>query len=200
MGRMHSDEPSPPRWERESSEVLHEYDIFRTRRDRVRAPGDGALHEFEIVESKNGVTVVALTPEGRLVMVEQFRHPLRERSLETPSGIIEEGESPMAAGLRELREETGFTAASAEEIGVVVLNPSWQTTRVHILLARDVAREAEGKSLDEGEDTRVRVISEAEVLGLLRDGTIDSAAVVSALARWQWAKDGGEAEQETHGR
>jgi ADP-ribose pyrophosphatase len=186
---MHSDESPPPVWERESSEPLHEYDLFRTRRDRSRSPQDGSLHEFDIVESQDGVTVIALTPEGEVVLVEQFRHALRQLSLETPSGILEEGESPTIAGLRELKEETGYSAPSAEEIGTVVLNPSWLTTRVHVLLARNATRNGD-KDLDESEDTSVRLASEEEVLRMVGEGKISSAAVVSALAFWQWSKNG----------
>lgn len=178
----------PPDWTLEHSEPLADYEIFSVRRDRVRSPEDGSLHDFHVAESPAGVTVLAFTPEDELVLVRQFRHPLRAVSLETPSGIVDEGEDPSLAALRELREETGFEGSHPEILGTMVLNPSWQTSRVHVVRVRGARRTAE-KELDAGEDTRVLCVSMGEALAKVRSGEIAAAVSLGALAYHTCADD-----------
>ena len=177
---MSEAESSPEQWEHEHSEQLADYEIFRVRRERLRSPRDGTSHDFYIVDSEDGVTVIALTPDDEMVLVEQVRHPLGRVTLETPSGFIDEGEEAIEAGLRELREETGYLAEDPELIGRLVINPSWQNTEVSVVLVRNARREAE-KELDAGEDTRVHTVPVEEVRSMLMDGRIFSSSIVAAL-------------------
>jgi 8-oxo-dGTP pyrophosphatase MutT (NUDIX family) len=179
----------PRPWERLSSRELAEYEMFRVREDCSRSPRDGEVHTFHVAVSPGGVAVLAVTDDGRLVMVEQFRHGTRELSLELPSGVVDDGEEPEEAAVRELREETGFEGAEPRVLGSFELNPSWQKTTVHAVLVRGAAREGE-KEEDEGEDIRVRLLPPAEVRRRVLAGEIDTAATLCALALWDWG-DGG---------
>lgn len=184
---------APPAWERVSSEPLADYEMFRVRCDRARSPRDGREYDFNVAESPDGVVVVALTPGGDVVLVEQFRHPRRRVELELPAGIVDEGEVPAAAAARELREETGYEGGEPEMVGTLLLNPSWQDLRVHVAVVRGARRTAD-KDQDPGEDVRVRVFPTAEVRRMVRDGRLTSAVAVSALALHAWC--GPEAETE----
>jgi ADP-ribose pyrophosphatase len=73
------------------------------------------------------VNVLALTPDHRLVLVRQFRFGIDGFSLEIPGGVMEAGEDPLEAGLRELREETGFAGGVARLLGSVHPNPAIQS-------------------------------------------------------------------------
>lgn len=184
------EQDSPPPWPRERSATLAEYEMFSVREDRVLSPEGGEPRDYHLVDSPGGVTVIARTRGGEIVLVEQFRHGTRELSLELPSGVVEQGEDPVAAGLRELREETGYAAEGAESIGRIDLNPSWQSTRVEVVVAREARREGE-KELDAGEDTRVRTVSLRRLQEMVRRGEVRSAVALAALALLpDWGAEG----------
>ena len=184
----------PRAWELVESERLADYEIFQVRLDRARSPKDGTVHDFHVAESPDGVAVVALTDDDRLVLVEQYRHPFREATLELPSGIVDPGEPPARAAARELREETGYAGGEAEIVGCIRLNPAWQTSRVHVAVVRG-ARRAGEKDEDEGEETRVRLEPAARARELVASGRIDAGAAVAALALWEWNRAGAGGER-----
>jgi ADP-ribose pyrophosphatase len=172
---------SPPPWKHHSAEVVGEFTMFRVCRAKLQSPRDGAELTFDIAESADGVAVLATTSDGKLILVEQYRPAFRRTFLELPAGVVEDGEDPVEAGLRELREETGYSASSCRSIGVMVLNPSWQTTRVHVVICEGASEEGPPE-LDEGEDTRVRLVSPEELRDAMRTGKLDTAVALAALA------------------
>ncbi|HEX6041549.1 NUDIX hydrolase [Longimicrobium sp.] len=178
-------ETRPRGWEVIREEPEGDFEVFRARALHVRSPEDGSEHTFHVADAPDGVAVIALTADGELVMVEQWRHPVQRVTLELPSGIIDPGESPEAAAVRELREETGYAGGPPERVGCLVLNPSWQTTRVYAVVIRDARREGE-KELDEGEDTRVCCIPLGDARRRVLAGDVDAAPTVGALALFGW--------------
>jgi ADP-ribose pyrophosphatase len=183
---MAGESAAPPRaWKHRDAEVVGEFSLFRVCREQVQSPRDGAELTYDIVDSLDGVAAIAITELGELVLVEQYRAALRRNFLELPAGILDEGEEVIEAGLRELREETGFTAENARLLGTVTLNPSWQTTLVHVITC-DLARRTREKDLDRGEDTRVRLIALDDLRAMAVEGKLDNAVLLSALALF-WA-------------
>ena len=183
------EQDAPPAWTVEREEPRGDYEIFRARAVDARSPRDGRVHRFHVADAPDGVTVLAFTDAGEMVLVEQWRLPLGRVSLETPSGIIDEGETPEEAAARELREETGYAGGAPRIIGSVALNPSWQTTRLYAAVVRGARRVGE-KELDETEATRVRRMPIDEVRGKAVAGEIDSATVLAALALYDWGGNG----------
>ncbi|MEE9278932.1 MAG: NUDIX hydrolase, partial [Myxococcota bacterium] len=137
-------------------------------------------HSFYRIDADDWVNIVPLTAAGEIVMIRQFRHGSREVTLEIPGGIVEPGETPLAAALRELREETGYAAETAEPTGMVNPNPALFGNRVYSFVAHEVRRVGEIAN-DGTEETAVELVSRAELQRLLVEGRITHALVVAAL-------------------
>lgn len=120
---------------------------------------------WEFVERPNArgaAFVVAVTPDREIVLVEQFRVPLGQRSIELPAGIIGDeaqfsDESAVESGLRELEEETGFRAARGELLFVGPTAPGLSSEHIHFIRAHDIERVGPGGGVD-GEDITVHVV------------------------------------------
>lgn len=179
----------PRPWQVVRQEDQGDFEMFRVRTLHARSPEDGSVHTFNLACAPDGVAVLAVTPDDQLVMVEQWRHPVQRVTLELPAGVVDEGERPEEAAVRELREETGYAGGRPQCIGTSIVNPSWQNTRVHAVVVRGVTR-AGDKDLDESEETRVRCVPLHEVRRRVAEGEIDSATTVAALAFFFWGREG----------
>lgn len=147
---------------------------------RYRHPVRGTERDFVVMHAPDWVNVIALTPDGRLVLVRQFRYGINEFSLEIPGGVMEAGEDPVTAGLRELREETGFTGAPAKLLGSVHPNPAIQSNRCHFVFVEQAAKTHE---LEWDADEEIQIVTEPvdDVLALARAGGIVHGLVMDAL-------------------
>ncbi|NIP79619.1 MAG: NUDIX domain-containing protein [Gemmatimonadetes bacterium] len=120
------------------------------------------------------VQVVPLLPDGRFIMVEQFRHGTRRVTLEFPAGIVEVGETPVECALRELEEETGYVGASAEVVGRVDPNAALQSNEL-FLVEVDGCRPGGQTDQDPRERIRPRIVDPGEVDGLIERGEFRDA-------------------------
>lgn len=145
-----------------------------------RSPRTGVAHDFYTIACSDWVNVLAWTEDGRLVFVRQYRHGPDEFTLEIPGGAVDPGEDFLAAGLRELREESGFEAGEARLLGDVNPNPAiFQNTCATVLATG--CRPAGELLLDPGEDIQVLTLSPAEVRAAIREGRVDHALVLAAF-------------------
>jgi 8-oxo-dGTP pyrophosphatase MutT (NUDIX family) len=170
-------------WQRLDSIRLHSYRLFTTRRDRCRSPVTEREHDFYILECADWINVIPLTPQREVVLVRQFRHGVRETTLEIPGGVIEPGEEPAAAAQRELREETGYVAEQMLSLGFTYPNPAIQENRCHLFLAEG-AQCVGAQDLDETEEIQVVRLPLARVLAMIATGELDHALMLAAFARF----------------
>jgi ADP-ribose pyrophosphatase len=170
----------PSRWEKFGQASLAKTRIFDVVGQRYRHPVRQTERDFVVIQSPDWVNVLALTVEGRLVLVRQFRFGVADFSLEIPGGVMDPGEDPIAAGLRELREETGYGGAHARLLGSVHPNPAIQSNRCHFVLVDGVET---GHALEWDVDEEIEIVTAPveEVLALARNGGITHALVLNAL-------------------
>jgi len=176
-------------WEASEPETLAETRVFTLRRKRATSPNDpGRSGEFVVIDSPDWVNIVAITADQQVVLIEQFRHGTEEVTLEIPGGTVDPGEDPLPAGLRELREETGYGGGEAEIIGVVTPNPAFINNHCHTVLVRGVEVRG-GPQFDGLEEIRTRLAPLHEVPELIRSGAITHALVIAAF-HWLDLLDG----------
>lgn len=168
-------------WRKLGSSALGDFRIFRLRADRKQSPRNGHEQDFIVLECAHWVNVVAVTPERQLVMVEQFRHGSGTVELEIPGGMIDRTDaSPVEAGVRELREETGFEGTNAKLLGKISPNPAIMENTCYTVLVENCRLKHE-LELDPGEDLTVRLVPLIELPELISRGRIQHALVVVAL-------------------
>jgi ADP-ribose pyrophosphatase len=124
--------------------------------------------------------VVPVTSDGDVVLIHQYRHGAGEITLETPGGLVDPGETPEQAAVRELREETGYRPARVTPLGSVNPNPALFRNRMHAFVAWDVEKMEEVERTDT-EETVVELVSRERVFELVEQGVIDHALVVAVL-------------------
>ena len=168
-------------WQKLSSKALGDYRIFSVRSDEKVSPRTGQKHDFYIIDCVDWVNVLAVTPDEHLVMVEQYRHGTNTVELEIPGGIMDASEtSPVATGVRELREETGYEGEKARLLGNVFANPAIMSNTCHTVIVENCALK-HGVEFDSGEDLITRLVPIADIPQLVEAGKIRHPLVVVAL-------------------
>ncbi len=176
-------------WQTTNSKHEGDYRVFKVRRDTCLSPRTNKEHDFFVIECVDWVNVIAVTPKNELVMIEQYRHGSNTVELEIPGGMIDPKDaSPEAAGIRELREETGYEGAKARIIGNVFPNPAIMNNRFFTVVVEDCQCN-HGVQWDHTEDIATRLVPVDEIPGLLAQGKIGHALVVVALHTYlAWRK------------
>jgi 8-oxo-dGTP pyrophosphatase MutT (NUDIX family) len=174
---------SEEKWKILRSEYISRRPWMTARRDEVQLPDGRIIPEYWVLEFPDWVNVIALTKDGDMVMVRQYRHALGLTEYELCAGVMEEGESPLEAAKRELLEETGFGGGTWTEFMSICANPSNHTNLAHTFLAVGVERVCE-QHLDATEELTCHVLSQDEVFGMLQRGEIFQALMAAPLWRF----------------
>lgn len=164
-----------------SSSPIFSGKIVQLRVDEIRLP-NGKTAKREVVHHNGGVAVLAITGEGDVLFVRQFRYPYGEELLELPAGKLEPGEDPAAAGLRELEEETGYRAGSFRPLAKVYPTPGYVDEVLHLYVATDLTPTRQ--HLDEDEFLTVERYPLEKALSLCLDGTITDAKSLVAILKY----------------
>ena len=152
--------------------------FFEVRRDEVRRP-DGKPAVREYIRHPGAVMMVPLLDENTVVLVRQFRYPLRRHFLEVPAGRIEPGEEPLATAKRELIEECGYEAARWRHLTTLHPCIGYSDERIELYLARDLRHVGAGP--DDGEFLEVLPTPIDQALKWVRDGRITEVKAIIGL-------------------
>ncbi len=172
------DDPKP--WPLHSSRHAGDFRIFNVREDTRTSPLTGQNLGFYVLESNDWINVLPITSEGEAILIRQWRHGVDRITWEIPGGLIDDGETPLEAAARELREETGYVPGRIDYGGAVTPNPAFLNNRCHTCIAYDCRKECE-TSFDPGEDIRTHLVPLDDLRQMVQDGEIDHALVVAAF-------------------
>ena len=159
--------------------------ILSVRVDKVKLP-NGREATREIVEHKPAVGMLALTGKKSVLLVKQYRYAVNEDTLEICAGLIEPGEEPREAAMREMQEEMGFKPGKLTKIGGFYASPGFCTEFVDVFIAEDLI--ASQLPQDEDEDVHVKEVAYSDIPKLMTDGTIRDSKTYAALA-WLMARE-----------
>ncbi len=142
---------------------------------------DGHKTLREVVHHPGGVGVLPIDEDGNCYMVRQYRYPVGAPVLEIPAGKIDHHDAHEATAVRELSEETGFTADEYVDLGCCYTSPGYTDEIIHVYLARGLHR---GRShLDEGEYLNVEKVPFEALLGMVMRNEIIDAKTVIAVSK-----------------
>lgn len=164
-----------------SGETVFEGRVLTFCHDTVRLP-NGTTSTREYVRHKGAVCIVPLTDEGEVLCVRQFRYPIHRIVLEIPAGKLDSfDEDPLAAALRELREETGAECGKIESLGALYTSPAISDEVIHMYLARELTF---GESHpDEDEFLDVIKVPLDELVARILNGEIQDAKTQAAVLK-----------------
>jgi len=189
-GRLR-DEPFEP--EDLRSDLVYEGAVWNVRSDTFRYNDHDTVRQY--VDHPGAAAIVAIDDDGRVLLIQQYRHPLRLRDWEVPAGLLDvDGESPLETARRELAEEADLNASSWEPLLSIFTTPGGNDEIVHLFLARGLSPRHEAFARDAEEaDIRVEWVPLAEVVsgvldGRLRNGIL-ALGVLAAAERMRRAAE-----------
>ncbi|MEI6279049.1 MAG: NUDIX hydrolase [Verrucomicrobiae bacterium] len=163
-----------------SREVYAAPPFLRLHVERVRLPDGRVVEDFHRIEKPDYALVVPILPDGRILLLRQYKHGVRAVGLYPPGGHIAERESPLEAVQRELLEETGYTAAHWHLMGAFTTDANQGGCRAHFFLARDAQAVADARS-DDLEHMELVLLTPDELQAAIRSGEVNALGAIAAL-------------------
>jgi 8-oxo-dGTP pyrophosphatase MutT (NUDIX family) len=168
-----------------ASDTVYEGRVWDVRNDTFRYNGEDLLRQY--VDHPGAEAIVALDDESRVLLIQQYRHPIRHRDWEIPAGLLDkEGESPLETAKRELIEEADLHADDWEELVSIFTTPGGNDEVVHLFLARGLTPvgEAHAREAEEA-DIRIEWVPLEDAVtgvleGRLRNGILSVGLLAAA--------------------
>lgn len=172
-------------------EKIEDKEIFKGRRISLHVTKykeHGIETEREEVRVRDAVIVLAITNENKILFVKEYRELIEKEELELPAGIIEEGETPEEAAIRELEEETGYRAHNVEFLRKIYSSCGITNEALYVYYARNLEKTKQNLDFDEFIEVEEKTIEEAKEL--LDKNIIDSASAnVGLMTYFLYLKD-----------
>ncbi|MGE5363636.1 MAG: NUDIX hydrolase [Bacteroidota bacterium] len=161
------------------SDTLFRGRVFDLQVDEIEYDsGNKGVRETAI--HNGGAVIVPVTEDGKIVMISQYRYPLKQVLLELPAGKLEINEDPMECARRELEEETGYKSANIVKLGSIFTTPGFCTEELHIYMAKDLV--SGNHNREEGEfGMKVFEFTREEIAHKIRIGEIKDAKTICGV-------------------
>lgn len=171
------------------AEVVHQNPWFLIRRDQVIGL-DGRKADYYFLEKPTGVIIVPKVAKDQYLLIKIFRYPLGKFSLEFPAGGMMAGQDSLTTAQRELREETGFTAASWTNLGEFASAPGHSRHFGIVFLAENLTAGQPEQDSDE-QDIENQEFDSAQIEGMIAQDSIVDNWTITAWAKYQaWQRRG----------
>lgn len=149
-----------------SKKYISNHQYFTARQDAYETPTGKIVDPYFVVELPECVVAVAITDEKKVLLIEQYRHPIQQNSIELPGGFIDNNEEPAVAIARELLEETGYNFTKFEYLGKTYSNPGILNNATHLFVAMGGVKSG-NQSLDDNEEIEIILKTVDEVKEML---------------------------------
>ena len=169
------------KWKILGQETVCDFKLFKFYRRDLLNPHKNSEHRFYVMDIPDWINVVPVTPEGKIVMIRQYRAGTDAVTVEIPGGVMDANDgSPQAAARRELEEETAYVAGKLALLGSVHPNPSFMSNTCYFVVAKG-ARPTGKTNFDPGEDIETFEMEPDELRQAILSGKIKHALTVAAL-------------------
>ena len=176
-----STSPNQGSWKSHSSKIVYENNWGRRIREHEVTRPNGRQGIYSVMEIPPGVVILAVTAKKEIYLIEQYRFPIAQNSIELPSGGIDDlAEDPLIAAQRELKEETGIEAKKWTRLGELCFSTGSSNERSTVYLAEDLTETNEHEQEQEG-IVKLHKIKLPDLLAMIKKGEIVDASSIASL-------------------
>jgi ADP-ribose pyrophosphatase len=184
-------EPRDLRWKKLSSKYVYDDRWFKARADSCEFPDGRIIEPYYVVELPDWCNTIVVTEDERIILVRQYRYPVDQTTFELPGGVIEKGEDPKAAAIREMEEETGYTSNDVEFLLKLAPNPAINDNTAYFYLAKNAVPTGT-INFDALEDIDTLSFTKEEIWKLLSENKMQHGVQIgplyAALVKLGWLK------------
>ncbi|CAN5152363.1 NUDIX hydrolase [soil metagenome] len=167
-------------WKIIDSEYLVKHKYFTARKDKCQTPDGKIIDEYYVVELNVSVCAMGLTQNNEVILVRQYRHPVKKVLLEIPGGFIDKDEDPEKAIAREMLEETGYEFEKIEYVGETAANPGVLDNYTKLFLATGGKKVAKQK-LDSNEEIEIILMPLQELIDLVLENKLEQSLHITCI-------------------
>ena len=168
-------------WKVLKSETILENKFLKVHKDRCEKTDGSIVEDYYTVDRPDAAIIAAFTPEMHLVMIKQYRHPVRSLDYELPAGFIEPFETDtIQAAKRELLEETGHQCSSLEKMQETFSSAGFMSNHVHFFIGFNAKKISE-QNLDDNEEIEAQILPWPEALKLLEQEKVKDLGSIACI-------------------